>query len=365
MIPESSTITEEGRRLRETILWGATTLVALVALAAIFLALDKSTVVDGPTGSSFVTTATGLAALHDVLDRDGRDPGRLQSPLVALDDFDAYLVSDVDFASFEPTELAVLGDFVDDGGTAVLLGLPARAMLRAFDIEIDWVGRAVGTVPVHGPDEYTIEGARFGGFTPGHTGRVLAGSAARDLAVAFDRGTGTVVLIADSSVAHNATIARADNIDFLGGILEGRTLFDEYRHGFTDTPATGLITAAPGNWGGALILGGIVLGMTLISYGRRFGPVEPRDRDLAPDRSVFVDSVARSLRRAKTPIPLMPLQEAVRRELGLAPDADPGKLMAAARREGVDDTLVDALGSDGAELAVALDHTLAALTNRR
>ena len=365
MIPESSTITQEGRRLRESILWGVATLVVLLVLAFLFLSLDRSTVVDGPTGSSFVTTATGLAALHDVLDRDGRDPGRLQSPLVALDEFDVYLVSDVDFASFEPAELAVLGDFVEAGGTAVLLGLPARAMLQAFDIDIEWVGRAVGTVPVDNRDGHTIEGARFGGFSPGHTGRVLAGSAARDLAVAFDRGDGTVILIADSSVAHNATIARVDNIDFLGGILEGRTLFDEFRHGFDDTPATGLITAAPGNWSGAAALGGIVLAMALFSYGRRFGPVEPRGRDLAPDRSIFVDSVARSLRRAKTPIPLKPLQQAVRRELGLAPDADPAKLMAAARREGVDDTLVDALDSDGVELAMALDHTLAALTNRR
>ncbi len=365
MIPESSTITAEGKRLRESMLWGAATLVVLLVLAFLFLALDKSTVVDGPTGSSFVTTATGLAALHDVLDRDGRDPGRLQSPLSALDDYDVYLVSDVDFTSFAPTELSVLSDFVDDGGTAVLLGLPARAMLQALDIDIDWVGRAVGTVPVDSPEGHTIDGARFGAFSPGHAGRVLAGSATRDLAVAFDRGAGTVVLIADSSVAHNATIAHVDNMDFLGEILEGRTLFDEYRHGFDDTPGTGLITAAPGNWSGALTLGGIVLALALVSYGRRFGPVEPRGRELAPDRSIFVDSVARSLRRAKTPIPLQPLQEAVRRELGLAPDTDPGKLMAAARREGVDDKLVDALDSDGVELAMALDHTLAALTNRR
>ncbi len=365
MIPKSSTMTEQGKSLREALLWGAATLVTLLVLAALFLALDRSTIVDGPTGSSFVTTATGLAALHDVLDRDGREPGRLQSPLATMDGFDVYLVSDVDFASFAPSELTVLEDFVDGGGTAVLLGLPARAMLQALDIDIDWVGRAVGRVPVEITDGSEIEGARFGGFSPGHAGTVLAGSATRDLAVAFERGSGAVVLIADSSVAHNATIARVDNIDFLGGILEGRTLFDEYRHGFDDTPATGLITAAPGNWSDALVLGGIVLVMTLISYGRRFGPVEPRDRDLAPDRSIFVDSVARSLRRAKTPIPLEPLKEAVRRELGLASDSDTGKLKAAARRAGVDEALVHALDSDGAELALALDHTLAALTNRR
>jgi hypothetical protein len=104
---------------------------------------------------------------------------------------------------------------------------------------------------------------------------------------------------------------------------------------------------------------------TLVSYGRRLGPVEPRDRDLAPDRSVFIDSVARSLRRTNTPIPLHPLQEAVRRALGLAPDADSDALIAAARREGLDEALVADLESEGTDLAMALDHSLAVLTTRR
>lgn len=369
MIPRSTTITPQGRALRQRVVWGVGSALVLVVLAVVFTRLDRSTVVDGPAGSSHVTTATGLAGLYEVFARDGRRPARLERPLSAaeLDGFDTYLVADVDLTGFEAVELAALAEFVEGGGSAVVLGLPPGPLLDTFEIDVEWTGRAVGTASVDAPlpDVSTVAGTRFGAFRPGHGGQVLAGTGSQHLVVSFARGDGTVFLVADSSIGHNATIDQADNVDLLGGLMTGRTLFDEHRHGYDDTPATGVLSAAPGNWIGAMILGGLVLGLALVSYGRRFGPVEPRDRVLAPDRSVFIDSVARSLRRAGPPLPTGPLEAAMRRELGLAPDATMTEVAARAGREGVEPRIVADLESGGSELPLALDHALATLTTRR
>ena len=352
--------------MRSRILWGVGSVVTLVAATIAFVTLDRSTVVDGPTGSSYVTTATGLAALHDTFDRDGRSPRRLLQPLSAasLREADAYLVSDVEFGRFEGSELDTLQAFVGRGGIAVVLGVPPRSVLQALEIEIEWMGSSTGPVPVQVPmaNARTVDGSRFGTFAPGFDGDTLAGTEGRPLAVSFSRGAGSVVLIADSSLGHNATVDRNDNVDFLGAILPGRTAFDEYRHGFDDTPAVGLLSSAPGNWTGAAMVGAVTLIMALVAYGRRFGTVEPEDRKLVPDRSVFIDSVARSLRRAGGPLPIRPLRRAVCHHLGLPATAVTSELVTAARREGLEEELLVRL--EGSEEAFALDHALATLSRR-
>jgi hypothetical protein len=369
MIPRSTTLTEDGRRVRGRLLWGLGTLAALVALAFAFIALDRSTVVDGPAGSSFATTATGTAALHDTLARVGREPVRLQEPLspTLLSEVDSYVVSDVEFGQFDESELETLRAFVADGGNAVIAGIPPRAILEAFDVELEWSGTSVGEVPVLVPLPHaaTVDASRFGSFDPGHSGDPVAGSPDRDLAVRFEQGAGSITFVADSSIGHNATIDRADNVDFLGDLIEGRPGFDEYRHGYQNTSTGGLLAAAPGNWPGALALGGIVLVLALVSYGRRFGPVEPESRELVPDRSTYIDAVARSMRRADGTTPLEPLRVAVTRRLRLTPDAATGDIADAARRVGLPPDLVDALEHGGAEDAQVMDRALATLSTRR
>ncbi|MEX1003995.1 MAG: DUF4350 domain-containing protein [Acidimicrobiia bacterium] len=369
MIPRSTTLTEQGRLVRGRLLWGLGGLVALLVLAFAFIALDRSTVIEGPAGSSFATTATGTAAFHETLDRVGREPVRLREPLSGnvLGGVDSYFLSDVEFGQFDESELNALAAFVEGGGIALVSGIPPRAILESFDVVLEWSGAAVGEVPVLGslPNAATVHASRFGSFDPDHPGDPLAGSSERDLAVAFAHGAGTIIFVADSSLGHNATIDRADNVDFLGDIVEGRVAFDEYRHGYRNTSSGGLLAAAPGNWAGALVLGGIVLVLALVSYGRRFGPVEPTGRELVPDRSTYIEAVARSLRRAGGPIPIGPLRSAVIRRLRLPPDADHQDIADAARRFGLASDLSDALAHGGTENTHVLDRALATLSTRR
>jgi hypothetical protein len=369
MIPRSTTLTAQGRRARERLLWGLGALVALIALAFAFVALDRSTVVPGPTGSSFATTATGTAALHDTLARVGREPVRLLEPLspALLAEVETYLVSDVDFGQFEEPELHALRAFVESGGLALIVGLPPRGVLESFDVELQWSGTPVGAVGVHEqlPNAVTVHASRFGSFDPNHAGDPIAGSSDRDLAVRFDRGAGSILFVADSSIGHNATVDQADNVDFFGDLIVGRAGFDEYRHGYSNASTGGLVAAAPGNWSGALVLGGIVLVLALVSYGRRFGPVEPENRQLVPDRSTYIDAVARSLRRTRGAIPVEPMRAAVLRRLRLAPDASSGDIAEAARRVGLPPDLADALAHGGAQDAQVMDRALATLSTRR
>ena len=369
MIPRSTTLTEEGREVRGRLLWGLAALAVLLALAFAFITLDRSTVVDGPAGSSFATTATGTAALHDTLQRVGREPVRLLDPLATnlLGGVDTYVVSDVEFGQFEESEMNALRTFVENGGTAMISGIPPRAVLEAFDVELEWSGASVGDVPILSalPNAGTLHASRFGSFDPGHSGQPIAGSPDRHLAVTFERGAGTVIFVADSSVGHNATIGLADNVDFLGDLIEGRPGFDEYRHGYQNASAGGLLRAAPGNWPGALALGVVVLLAALVSYGRRFGPVEPERRELVPDRSTYIDAVARSMRRAGGTIPVGPLRLAVIRRLRLTPDADDRNIAEAARRVGVPPGLADELGRGGTQNARVMDRALATLSTRR
>jgi hypothetical protein len=369
VIPRSTTLTDEGRRLRRGLMWAGAAVIALLVAVIVFAALDRSTVVDGPSGSSFVTTATGTAAFHDALDRIGRDPRRIGRPLTpeALDELGSYLLADSEFGNFDQVERNALRGFVERGGVAVVLGMPPAALLATFDVDIVWRGTATGpgNVVDSGSPARTVNGARFGSFRPGHAGVTLASGPDADLAVAFRRGDGTVILVADSSLVHNASVRLADNAIFVDHLLPGPIGFDEYRHGYDDRPAEGMLAAAPGNWTGAALLGIVVLVLVLASYGRRFGAVEPRERVTAPDRSLFLESVARSLRRSEGPIPIDPLQAAVAHRLGLPADADGALLAVHAERAGVPAELTERLAGADPDRVAALDETLATLMTTR
>lgn len=332
MIPTSTTITPAGRAIRSRLRWGAATVAVVAALAMAFSALDRSTVVAGPAGSSFATTATGVAALHDVLFQAGRDPARLLQPVTgaALRGTDTFLVADVGLNGYERSELDALTSYVTDGGSLLVLGQPPQSLLDAFDITISWQGTALGSVST--TSGLTVDAPRFGSFAPGHAGTVLASNDRGDLAVSFVGGS--VVLVADSSIAHNDTIDQADNIVFLGDLLGGVTIFDDYRHGYDTSTSTGLLDAAPGNWRGAALVGTVVLLLVLVAYGRRFGPAEPQERELAPDRGDFVDSVTRRVLRTGGPVPRDEIRLALTRALQLPPDADDGQIMRRARAVG-------------------------------
>ena len=81
MIPPSTTLTDQGRRNRRTLLWLLGMLVAINVVVLVANSFTSGGAVAGPDGSSFVTTEAGSAAAAGMLERLGLDVTRSRLPL--------------------------------------------------------------------------------------------------------------------------------------------------------------------------------------------------------------------------------------------------------------------------------------------
>ncbi len=231
-----TTITPQGRRLRTNILTGAAA-TAIVIVAVIIVALfGDEDAVDGPDGSSFVTTPTGTAALAELLEAAGREVIQHRGPMTnaELDGVGTVVVADVAGGSFGGSELDALDSFVVSGGTIVMTGRPNAALVSTLVADVPaWspVTTLSGLRTIGGG---VVTSGRFGSFAPG-AGIPLVVDGERDLAIAFPIGSGRLVMVADAAVLSNAQLGRATNAGFALAIIGERTvMFDEFRHGFTN-----------------------------------------------------------------------------------------------------------------------------------
>ena len=297
-----TTITAEGRRIRSNIVTGVVSILAIMVALVIVSAFGSDEAVDGPAGSSFVTTSLGTAGVYETLAELGADVVRSRRPI--------------------------------DGDTLT-----------------------IGTG--------TFAAPRFGVFEPG-AGLPLVVSGDRHLAVVFTVGDGKVVMFSDTASIGNEGLGLFDNAAVVvthSGT--GTVVFDEFRHGFTEQGSTGLLDAAPASWSNTLRLLGVALAIALIAYGRRFGPPEPQGRSFVPSRRQLIDSVASTLRRTGSPVeatePVRALaKREIRRKAMLGPDATDAELRTAAA-ELLEPDEVDAVFSPVPDSVMAADRALARL----
>lgn len=341
-------------------------LVVILALIVVAIFGDEEAV-DGPDGSSFVTTPQGTAALAETIERTGGRVVRHLAPIdgASVDDVDTVVAVDVGSATYSPLEIDALTAFVEMGGTVVLAGRPNRELVSALVGEVpEWSPTTTlrGTRTVG--DDIVVTG-RFGVFDP-DDGLPLLVADTNDLAVAHGVGSGVVILVADSAILSNATLDRASNAHFALSIVgEGEVLFDEFRHGFTDEGRTGLIAAAPDGWRNAGFLAALATVVALIVYGRRFGPPEPEGRDFIPARDRLITAVGSTLRRTGDHVgaTVAVRDEVVRRirqRALLSPDADDTELRAAASRFLAPEE-IEAVFSPAPDTVLAADRALARL----
>jgi hypothetical protein len=130
-------------------------------------------------------------------------------------------------------------------------------------------------------------------------------------------------------------------------------LFFETYHGYGQSSG---LAAIPGRWWTAFGLGAVAVAVLMLARGRRFGPPEADERELAPPRREYVESLAGVLARTRAPREaLAPLRAEVRRRLARRtgiPPGDDDRLAAAARRLGfADDEIAATLGGGGDVLA--------------
>lgn len=279
-------------------------MIAIMIALVIVAAFGPDEAVDGPIGSSLVTTSLGTAGLFETLDELGAEVVQLRVPIDAdiLLEVDTLIAAEVGDSFYDPFEAATIKNAVENGLTLITSGPPNTDLLEPIVGEVpDWVPttqlEGVGTVGAQ-----TIVAPRFGTFKRG-PGLPLVVSGDRDLVVMFAVGDGAVVMFSDTAILANQSLGVADNAAFVvDRVGLGTVAFDEFRHGFTEAGSTGLVAAAPAAWTRTGWLVAVALVAALVTYGRRLGPAEPDGREFVPSRASLVDSVAASLKRTGSPV---------------------------------------------------------------
>jgi hypothetical protein len=362
-----TTITAEGRRIRSNIVTGVVSILAIMVALIIVSAFGSDDAVDGPDGSSFVTTSLGTAGLYETLEELGAEVVRSRQPIsgTTLAGVDTLMALEVGGMFYDPFERAAIRNAVEAGLTLVTSGSPNAELLEAVIVDApEWIpstpqeGRlTIGTG--------TFAAPRFGVFEPG-AGMPLVVSGDRHLALVITVGNGKVVMFSDTASIGNEGLGLFDN----AGVVVGQTgtgtvAFDEFRHGFTEQGSTGLLDAAPQSWSNTLRLLGAALVIALIAYGRRFGPPEPQGRSFVPSRRQLIDSVASTLRRTGSPVEATePVRSLAKREIRrrgmLGPDATDDELRTAAA-DFLAPEEVDAIFSPTPDTVMVADRALARL----
>ena len=335
----------------------------VVLLNVVALALGGNQ--PGPPSSSYSTDPEGVAAFAELLDRSGYRLERLRAPLgeAPLDPASTLVLLDAAPPSIEAEE--DLERFVEDGGRLILGGAGSRWVRRMLDPPPQSVDLGLPSsrpiFPVaetSGVAEVTAGGTRS--FSDTGTGVAILGDDKLASVVVATLGEGRVILLADASIVHNERLDRADNARFavnLVGDPDRAVVFIDSVHGYTSTG----LGAVPISW--RWTLGGLVAAALVFMWarGRRLGPPEEPDRELAPARLLYVQAVAGTLRRTRNPAGAMqPLQARLRSRLGaqLGLNESPSEedLRAAASKRGLaaDETsaLFDAASTEREVLAL-------------
>lgn len=262
----------------------------------------------GPASSAFGTAEDGAAALARLAENEGAQVLRLEVPLDQLDlqasPTEGVTLVVADPQEFAPEEAEEAERFVRAGGRLVTSGSaePFGALLE----ELDWSSRGVESATPVVPVRETAGIARVaagrngswddaGGWVP------LLSDGGTVVAVRGRVGDGDVIALADPAILWNDRLTSDDNAAFgLAALGLGPTgtrttvLFAEAAHGYGAGGGPG---RAPSEWKWTALLVLCVTVAFLWSRASRFGPPDLAQRELAPARHRYAESLAVSLAR--------------------------------------------------------------------
>lgn len=287
----------------------------VLLVAGLVQSASQPTPTDGPAGSSFATNGEGTAALVDLLEANGYDVVRERRPLAEVPPGPGDTVVVVNGPLPAEDETAV-AEHVAEGGRLVAVGFTFLDFI--VDVAPTEFTRtqepASGLLPVNGFGELARVDADWVWLDAGSLLPVVGNNDGTMVGVESVE-KGTVVAIAHSSVVANRGLASGDNalLALLAVGERGATVrFIEYIHGFTQP--TGL-AALPARWKQGLLVLALAGVVWLLARSRRLGPPEAAVRALAPPRSAYVDSLARTLESSRDPEAAAPLDAALTRIL--------------------------------------------------
>jgi hypothetical protein len=284
-----------------------------------------------------------VGAYAELLGRRGHAIDRLRDTPHATSLDPTHTVVLLDPPSVARRDVAALHAFVAAGGRLVASsgGTPWLAQLLARPPTGDTQGvrtaDAKGLAGVH-----VVATAANNAWTHPGRARPIVERRGRIVLVVATVGRGKVFLLADPSPLQNRLLGERDNAA-LGLALAGPSTrnidFLETYHGYGRSSG---LSALPAAW--QLLLEGVALAalVYMVARGRRFGPPEPRERDLPPSRFEYVEALAAIVARARRRDEAVgPVRRHARKELlrraALPDDADDDAVRAAARRLGLPD----------------------------
>ncbi len=273
----------------------------LVGFIVALVAIDRlSPAPEGPPSSSYATTPEGVAAYASLLDRAGITVRQVRTPIAdrAPRDGETLVILDPDV--MEPEEAEAIRSWVESGGRLVL----------GASSEVAWIEQLLDAPPVWTTtddferepliplaDVRTVESYDQTGFEELGASLPMLGPADAPMAAVTPLGSGTVILLADTSPLTNRGISRADNAAFGLALAAGTPVaFLETVHGYGVSRGFG---GLPGEIKWALLGLALTSLVALWAAGKRFGEPEDEDTEPPPPRVEYVDALAGSLARAK------------------------------------------------------------------
>ena len=285
---------------------GARIAVVGIGIVAVLLGLrftlsDGPTGATGPSGSSYATSAGGVAAYADLLSRAGHRVEQLRlRPREGTPTSDATLIV-LEPDAISSDDASALRRFVRGGGRLVIADPdPASWLPSLLDHPPTWsadggvraqaiapVAETSGVSTVATPAGWTFSSAA-------DSLPILRGKGGAP-ALMNDLGRGRIVLLADPSMLANEQLTLADNAAFglaIAGPAARPVAFVEGVHGYGRGAG---LAALPHSWRYGLTALVLALLTLMWARGRRLGPAEQRERGLPPPRRAYAEAMAQVL----------------------------------------------------------------------
>jgi uncharacterized protein DUF4350 len=255
----------------------------------------------GPASSAYGTTPEGAAAYGELLRHAGHRVTRSRqlprdldpSPSTTLVLLDPGLVDDPDGAA--------LRAFVESGGRLVAAGALRGWLHELLDAPPTWSPDGVEEMQTLAPRS-ELAGVRDvvagnGSWSPAGETLPLLGQGERSLLTLAQIGQGEVFLLATTDPLMNENLDVADDASLglaLAGPQARDVVFLERYHG-----AGRGLDALPRQWLFTLVGMAVAALAFMLARGRRLGQPEPEEREFAPPRALYVESLGALLARTR------------------------------------------------------------------
>jgi hypothetical protein len=325
----------------------------------------------GVSGSSYATTAEGLAAYATLLTRYGHDVTYQRGAIVDDPPPTNTTLYVLDPQVLTEEDAGVLLAYATNGGRLIIGGPSPFYLGNLRDEPPTWSsqGPRIWNSDMTGIDQaLRVETAGEGAWTSNGASDPVIAARGLSLLTVEEVGQGEIWFLADASMLTNEFLARSDNAT-VGLELAGDrpVIFAEGVHGYGAN--TGY-SAIPTQWKWALVMIGFAALAYIWSRARRFGPPDIDERELPPARAEYVEALSTTLERThQRAAALAPAQAYARDRIaaraGLGPDAAEENLVAAARSLGCTDDEIAALATPvtGDAHALALGRAVARVTS--